>query len=155
MIPEGDDGPRTILVALDASPLAPTVLRAALQQARALGGRLVLLRAYGAPRDVPPEVLAISPSELGRLLESNAREGLERAARSIPPELLLRTIVVPGIAWEAICRSAAEIDADLVVIGSHGHSTWDRILGTTAARVVDHADRSVLVVRPRLEAAGA
>lgn len=145
----GEERPQTILVALDASPLASTVLEAAARQARALGGRLVLLRAYGAPRDVPPEVLAVSPSELGRLLESNARESLEHLARSLPPELLLRTLVVPGIAWEAICRTATELDADLVVVGSHGHSAWDRILGTTAARVVDHADRSVLVVRPR------
>jgi nucleotide-binding universal stress UspA family protein len=35
-----------------------------------------------------------------------------------------------------------------VVLGSHGYSGFDRILGTTAAKVVNHCDRSVLVVRP-------
>jgi nucleotide-binding universal stress UspA family protein len=35
----------------------------------------------------------------------------------------------------------------LIVIGSHGFSGIDRLLGTTAGRVVNHADRSVIVVR--------
>jgi nucleotide-binding universal stress UspA family protein len=44
-------------------------------------------------------------------------------------------------------RPARAIGADLIVIGSHGYGGLDRVLGTTAARVVNHADRSVLVVR--------
>ena len=35
----------------------------------------------------------------------------------------------------------------LIVIGSHGYGGIDHLLGTTAARVVNHADRPVLVVR--------
>jgi nucleotide-binding universal stress UspA family protein len=34
--------------------------------------------------------------------------------------------------------------------GSHGSGGLDRILGTTAAKVVDHADRNVRVVRTSL-----
>ena len=36
---------------------------------------------------------------------------------------------------------------DLIVIGSHGYSGIDRLIGTTAAKVVNHAKQSVLVVR--------
>jgi nucleotide-binding universal stress UspA family protein len=39
------------------------------------------------------------------------------------------------------------VEAALILIGSHGYSGLDHLLGTTAARVVNHADRSVLVVR--------
>ena len=35
----------------------------------------------------------------------------------------------------------------MIVIGSHGYDTLDKVLGTTAAKIVNHADRSVLVVR--------
>ena len=35
----------------------------------------------------------------------------------------------------------------MIVIGSHGYGGLDRILGTTAARVVNHALCSVFVVR--------
>lgn len=37
-----------------------------------------------------------------------------------------------------------------IVIGSHGHGGIDRVLGTTAAKLVNHADRNVLVVRTQL-----
>ena len=55
-----------------------------------------------------------------------------------------------GTAWDAICREARETNADLIVIGSHGHSRLARMLGTTAAKVVNNADRNVLVVRTAL-----
>jgi nucleotide-binding universal stress UspA family protein len=43
---------------------------------------------------------------------------------------------------------AERLDAALVIIGSHGYGGLDRVIGTTAARVVNHADRTVVVVRP-------
>ncbi len=52
--------------------------------------------------------------------------------------------------WDGICRAAREHDADMIVIGSHGYGALDRLLGTTAAKVVNHADRNVLVVRTPL-----
>ena len=54
---------------------------------------------------------------------------------------------VAGEGADAICSAAREHDVDLIVIGSHGYGILDRLLGTTAAKVVNHADRSVLVVR--------
>jgi nucleotide-binding universal stress UspA family protein len=42
---------------------------------------------------------------------------------------------------------ARSVEADLIVIGSHGYAGFDRLLGTTAAKVVNHAHCSVLVVR--------
>lgn len=54
-----------------------------------------------------------------------------------------------GVAWDGICSYAKEHDVDMIVIGSHGYGILDRLVGTTAAKVVNHADRSVLVVRSR------
>lgn len=138
---------QTILVALDSSPRAPVVLAAAIELARRLGGQLILFRAVGLPLDIPEEALSQPPSALAGILESKARRDLDARAREVPPELFRKTSVKVGIAWEAICRDAREEGADLVVIGSHGFSGMDRLLGTTAARVVNHADRSVIVVR--------
>jgi nucleotide-binding universal stress UspA family protein len=47
----------------------------------------------------------------------------------------------------AILDAGARYDADLIVIGSHGYSLVERILGTTAAGIVNTAPRDVLVVR--------
>jgi nucleotide-binding universal stress UspA family protein len=55
--------------------------------------------------------------------------------------------VVVGAPWEAVCNAARTTAVDVIVIGSHGYSGLDRLLGTTAARIVNHAPCSVLVVR--------
>ena len=54
-----------------------------------------------------------------------------------------------GSPWDGICRTAIEQDADPIVLGSRGYGTLERLLGTTAAKVVNHADRPVMVVRPK------
>ncbi|HJZ85781.1 MAG TPA: universal stress protein [Polyangia bacterium] len=86
------------------------------------------------------------------VLERNAKESLQTLARQVPPALFGGSQVHIGTAWQVICRTARELDADLIVIGSHGYGGIERVLGTTAARVVNHADRSVLVARPRVTA---
>ena len=66
--------------------------------------------------------------------------------RSEHPGIFRSHFARDGVAWDAICTAAKEVDADLIVIGSHGYGVIDRLLGTTAAKVVNHADRSVYVV---------
>ena len=52
-----------------------------------------------------------------------------------------------AIPWQGICEAARRVGADLIVIGSHGYGGLDRLLGTTAAKVVNHARVSVMVVK--------
>lgn len=136
-----------LLVCLDASPRAPHVLEAAVDLARRTGAKLSLFRAVGLPADLSAHVVGVSPGTLLERLEQEAREGLADYARKVPPELLGSSHVAVGSPWDAICREAARSSADLVVIGSHGYGALDRVIGTTAAKVVNHCDRSVLVVR--------
>lgn len=135
-----------ILVALDASPRHAEVLRAAVDLARPAGGKLLLFRAVGLQPDVPAGIYA-SPTDVGAALVEIERNALRDIAQKLPPELVEGTFVEVGVPWQAICREATEKDVDLLVLGSHGYNMIDRILGTTAAKVVNHADRDVLVVR--------
>lgn len=144
--------PRTILVALDNSPRAAPVLAEAIDLAEKLGGRLVLVRAVGLPHGIPAEAFSESPLRIAELLERHAHEELGQMAREVPPERLAKVVVHVGVPWEVICRTADEENADLIVIGSHGYSGIDKLLGTTAARVVNHTTRSVLVVRDKPDA---
>jgi nucleotide-binding universal stress UspA family protein len=139
--------PRILLVALDTSARAPHVLAASVELAQKLGGKLLLVRAVGIPHEIPIEVLSQSPNRVPEILEQLARKDLEERASAIPAGLLAKVTVHVGVPWEVICRAANEEDADLIVIGSHGYSGIDKLLGTTAARVVNHTNRSVLVVR--------
>ena len=81
------------------------------------------------------------------MLEREALAELNGSAERVPPDMLAGTSVALGTPWQAICEAARRENVDLVIIGSHGFGAVDRLLGTTAAKVVNHADRSVLVVR--------
>ena len=138
---------KTLLVALDGSPRARGVLEAGVAQATK-GDRLVLFRAVGVPVDLPFTAIALSPEEVLAALEERARVEIGELARAVVANIPYEIKIVAGSAWQAICDAARASGADLIVIGSHGYGGIDRVLGTTAGRVVNHADRSVLVVRP-------
>jgi len=141
---------KRILVALDASPRAPGVLAAATRLAELAGAKLVVFRAIGVPPEMPRQVLTITDARLDDFLRSNAHADLERIAAEVRPELIETFATMFATGWDGICRAGREYDADLIVIGSHGYGGIDRVLGTTASKVVNHADRNVLVVRTPL-----
>lgn len=142
-------GMNRILVALDSSPRAAGVLAAARDLATRTGAKLAVFRSVGLPPEVDKEFLAISPNEVVDQLVSRAKEDLTALVKDVPRDAIDGVYVRVGTPWDAICTEAKDLDVDVVVIGSHGYSGLDRILGTTAAKVVNHADRSVMVVRPR------
>ena len=140
-------GPGPILVALDGSPRAPGVLRVAMHLAHKLGARLWLFRAVGLPVEFSLERYPVAPSQLGPFLLERARQDLDAIARDLPPEVVAGVSTELGTAWDAVCTEAKKVDASLIVIGAQGYGRFDRLLGTNAAKIVNHADRAVLVVR--------
>lgn len=136
---------RTILAAVDNSARAVGVARIALDIARHYGATIHLFNAIG----VPPEMVAAAANVDDRLpaaLAAQSKEMLLRLAQGHPETVIEEPEVLRGQPWRAILAAADRIGADLVVLGSHGYSGWDRVLGTTAAQVANHADRNVLVV---------
>jgi nucleotide-binding universal stress UspA family protein len=143
---------KRILVGLDRSERAGTVLARAASLASRDGAELFLLRAIGLPPEVPADAFLSPPAQMMSAWREEAVRDLERLALSLEPSIVAHVLVRIGSPWSAICAAAREHDVDLIVVGSHGHSVLDHVLGTTAAKVVNHADRSVLVVReaPRM-----
>jgi universal stress protein F len=141
---------RRMLVALDGSSRAQIVLAAAARMAELAGSKLVLFRAISVPVDMPTEILSLLDRRLEDVLIGNAHADLERIAAGLARDRVERIVTPFATAWDGICRAARELDVDLIVIGSHGYGGLDRVLGTTAAKVVNHADRNVLVVRTLL-----
>jgi nucleotide-binding universal stress UspA family protein len=140
-----------ILAALDGSPRAPQVLHHAAELAARTGAVLHLCRAVSVPVGVPDDSWVLTAADLTTRLFDHGVHDLTRLAAELHP-------TTTPVHWgERICRLgppaqtiadiAAELHADLVVIGSHGYGLLDRILGTTAARVVHHVLCTVLVVR--------
>jgi hypothetical protein len=81
-------------------------------------------------------------------LLDEATASLRRALEEVPPELRDGIVVEPGSASDVICAVARAYDPDVVIIGAHRYGVLERVLGTTAARVVNRIDRPVYVVRP-------
>jgi len=53
-----------------------------------------------------------------------------------------------GYPGSQICYYAEQIDADMVVIGSHGHSGLSRLmLGSVSENVLEHCKKSVIVYK--------
>jgi len=142
---------RKILVCLDSSPRAALVLQAAVGLAQRFGAQLILLNSVGLPIDFPSDALGLSPSVLPGIMEDAARRDMEARAGALPPGLVQKIDVQIGTPWQVVCSEATKENVDLIVIGSHGYSGLDRVIGTTAGRIVNHADRPVLVVRAKPE----
>jgi nucleotide-binding universal stress UspA family protein len=59
------------------------------------------------------------------------------------------TMICPGSPADEIVQTAADIGADLIVIGSRGHGEVRSVLlGSVSERVMHHAHCPVLIVRP-------
>ena len=68
-------------------------------------------------------------------------------ANNIPSEIESQAIVANGTVYEEILLTAKKVGCDLIVMASHRPELNDYLLGPNAARVVRHANCSVLVVR--------
>lgn len=138
-----------ILIAVDDSGRAPAVLAHGAEVARATGAAVRLFHAVAIPPEFPPAAATSAGDPLPAHMRKLAADRLTAMVASIgdvPCEILVGE---SHRAWRAILDAAADYDADLVVIGSHGYELLDRVLGTTAAKVVNEAKRDVLVVHPR------
>jgi nucleotide-binding universal stress UspA family protein len=130
-----------VLVATDGSPHAKRALREAIGIVRRFDAELYVL-------SVVDDRLARSAAT-----EETYREIAERALRvaeseSAQADVGVTTVVETGSPPTGILDYAAEIDADLVVVGNRGRSGLDRfVVGSVAERVVRGANCSVLVVR--------
>lgn len=138
---------KRILVGLDGSQRSDAILEAAIDAARRYDAKLLLFRGVGVPAGIPDDVWHLDPNALVDVLRERAETYLGECARRVPTELFEGTRVQVGSPWQSVCKAAADEHVDLIVIGSHGYSGFDRLLGTTAAKIVNHAQCSVLVIR--------
>lgn len=138
---------KRLLVALDTTDNSAFVLARAIELARSFGAKMRLVSAVQVPPIVPAPPMGPIAIDASELIESTAAALRERE-RQVPPELRDGLAVEMGPAQDVVCSAARSYGADLVVIGAHRHGVLARMLGTTAAKIVNHIDRPVIVVRP-------
>ncbi len=88
------------------------------------------------PKDFEEKSLADASQQLNDYIGTN-----------ISSDIATQAVVANGTIYEEILRVAAETGCDLIVMASHRPELGVYLLGPNAARVVRHANCSVLVVR--------
>ena len=88
------------------------------------------------------------PDELVRMEKREAERVLNEQTASMPElrNVQTRPIVVTGDPFDGILRAAADVNADLIVMGSHRKQLLDIIVGTTIERVIRKGAFPVLMV---------
>ena len=142
---------KTIVAALDFSDVSSKVLMMAKAQAEAFGASLHLVHSV----DPGPsyEIYGFSPTEmptnpwLDKALDSS-KARLQKEADSLGfPEGKVTVHCVAAMPVDGILRVAAEVQADLIVLGSHGHNLIGSILmGSCAQGIVRRAEYPSLIV---------
>jgi nucleotide-binding universal stress UspA family protein len=94
-----------------------------------------------------------SSSEIEAAVKENAEKILDSTIQNLGDYLkeknvLISSEVLHGSPESRIVETAEKMNADLIVVGSHGYNRWERLLlGSVSDSVVHHAPCSVLVVR--------
>jgi len=137
---------RKILVANDGSPGAGAALDVAIDLAKNSGAELHMISVEEIPRfaETIDEVEGEKEAAEQRLLPVIQR-AKERVAQK---GMSLETHLLSGHPVAAVVDFLRAADFDLLVVGFMGHSAlYNRIIGSTADRLVDHAPCAVLVVK--------
>ena len=138
---------KTILVTTDFSETSHKAFDHAREIAEKFGARLVLV--HVEEDRLPPLVLEYTEVDLGQLLARQKEHALEKLAELAPelgPDVMVQ--VVAGTPHVEIVNLAEELQADLIVMATHGRGfVGHAILGSTAERVLRHSPCPVLIVR--------
>jgi nucleotide-binding universal stress UspA family protein len=142
---------RRILVPLDFSRHADSVLEWAAHLAREHQSRLLLLHAYHLPVEFQQLEGAYLPQDFWASVKAEAEQSLTRYAEPLRAQgLAVDVIVREGYPATVIEEEAVERQADLIVIGTRGLSGLKHLLlGSIAERVVQKSPCPVLTVKTR------
>ena len=150
---------KKILVCLDGSDLAETILLYALEQTRRFESNLILFRVFSET----PVISVAMPGMPGLPIET---EGLEKrlAEEERETENYLKSLVdkirtetglnvnydkMLGVAGPAIIEFSNKHEIELIAIATHGRSGLGRVvLGSVADYVIRHSATPILLIRP-------
>ena len=145
-----------ILLAIDGSPCSDTAVEEVASRPWPPDAQVRIISVVE-----PPGALTAEPymgaggyfEEVERLKRRQAEEVLAAAAGVLregagTAQMGIATEALTGSPKRTIVEESEAWSADLVVVGSHGYQTWERmLLGSVSQSVAAHARCSVLIVR--------
>lgn len=139
---------KRIVVPVDFSEVSAQALPYAAAFGKAFDAEIILLHVW-EPRFLPLDVGSLPLSADDREDDDLTEKYLKHLRYEVlDKDLRVRTVLRNGVPFREITRLATNLGADLIILTTHGHTGLKHVLlGSTAERVVRHADCPVLVVR--------
>lgn len=139
---------KKVLALTDGSPISRNALKYAVEICNQLGAELHLLTVI---EKAPSYVTAQVGKEYFEQAEAALREEVGSCSGYCETSgLSCHGEVRSGIVFEEIITYAEEVDADLIVMSTHGRSGLSHVLlGSMAEKVVRHAPCPVMTIRPK------
>lgn len=137
-------GFKKVLIATDGSKFSSAAEKKAIDFARSYGGELHVISVV----DVPAELYAESSKTVDELI-SKAKGYVDSVKKDAESSgVKTQVIVREGEAYRIIADTARELDAGIIIMGSHGRTGLKRLLmGSVTEKVIGHAPCPVLVVK--------
>ena len=141
-----------ILVAVDLSPASKKVVKAAGGVAKVTGATIYVLHAAEPEPDfvgydAGPEVVR---TQVAEELRREHREVQALADRLRDDGLDATALLIRGPTVETTLKEADNLEADLIVVGTHGHgAVYDVLVGSYSAGIIRRSTLPVLVVPTR------
>jgi nucleotide-binding universal stress UspA family protein len=144
---------KTIIVPTDFSPVAMNALRYALDMARAIDARIILLNTYQVPvsySDAPVSpVTTISIDDIKIASEQRLADLNQEVARISGGSAKVNTEARLGNTVDTLEEMCSSLKPFAVVMGSHGSTGIERmIMGSTTLSVIRNLRHPVIVVPP-------
>lgn len=143
---------KNILVPLDGSELGETALPYAVEIAKKLGSKLILLRVTETMMHVRtiggPDHFTYH-DKIVELMEKESVAYLDAVKEKIGSDVSVKTVLKTGDIADEIIKVSEEENADLVALSSHGKSGIARwVMGSITNKLLMSGDTPVMVVRP-------
>ncbi|NWK73659.1 universal stress protein [Acinetobacter sp. SwsAc6] len=141
-----------ILVALDESPMAYAAVEQALSLAQDLKSQVTIMSVIAIDPFVGVDFYKVAPAITDYFMqaEKNAKERLEDVKQSFVRDGLSVNIkLIHGVSpSQGIIQVADEVNADLIIMGSHGRRGIQKVmLGSVAQNVLTQSPIPVLIVK--------
>lgn len=148
-VPFGPFKLKKILVPVDFSECSNKAVQYAEAMARQFSADLILL--HIVEEYLPTsELVLVDTTAMLQELRDTAKRDLDTICDQIEPRIKACTELRCGTPYNEIVRAAKQLDADLIIMSTHGRTGFvHTFMGSTTERVVRHADCPVLVVRQR------
>ena len=149
---------KKVLIALDYDPTAQKVAETGYSLAKALGAEVFLLHiitdpVFYASEEYSP-IMGFSGYMETSQLQLDSLDGLKKASQHFLNKSKLhlgdetiQTMVKEGDIGEAILKTAKEVHADIVVVGTHSQRWLENIvMGSVAEKVLRHTKIPLFII---------